>query len=119
MQLGCSLPVGDIGTGSTILRDYAQAAEGLGFNHLMAPDHVLGANPAADHGGRRVGTTATSYHDPFVLFGFLSGCTQNIGFAVGVFDSGAAPSGVGRKAGGFARRAVRRALPPRHRRRLE
>ena len=84
MQLGCSLPVGDIGAGPTVLRDYAQAAEGLGFNHLMAPDHVLGANPAADHGGRRVGTTATSYHDPFVLFGFLSGCTQKIGFAVGV-----------------------------------
>src|ERR1700757_1376977 len=84
MQLGCSLPVGDIGTGPAVLRDYAQAAEGLGFNHLMAPDHVLGANPAADHGGRRVGTTATSYPDPFVLFGFLSGCTQRIGFAVGV-----------------------------------
>jgi len=84
MQLGCSLPVGDIGTGPLVLRDYAQAAEGLGFTHLMAPDHVLGVNPAADHEGRRVGTTATAYHDPFVLFGFLSGCTYNIGFAVGV-----------------------------------
>ena len=84
MQLGCSLPVSDIGTGPVVLRDYAQAAEGLGFTHLMAPDHVLGVNPAADHEGRRVGTTATAYHDPFVLFGFLSGCTYNIGFAVGV-----------------------------------
>ncbi len=45
---------------------------------------MLGANPAADHGGRRVGTTASAYHDPFVLFGFLAGCTQHIGFAVGV-----------------------------------
>jgi probable F420-dependent oxidoreductase len=84
MQLGCSLPVGDIGTGPTVLRDYAQAAEGLGFTHLIAPDHVIGANPAAAHGSRRVGTTATAYHDPFVLFGFLSGCTQKIGFAAGV-----------------------------------
>ncbi len=84
MQLGCSLPVGDIGTGPAVLRDYAQAAEGLGFSHLVAPDHVLGANPDKDHGGRRVGTSATAYHDPFVLFGFLSGCTQKIGFAVGV-----------------------------------
>ena len=67
MQLGCSLPVGDIGTGPSVLRDYAQAAEGLGYAHLVAPDHVLGANPAADHEGRRVGTTATAYHDPFVL----------------------------------------------------
>ncbi len=84
MQLGCSLPVGDIGADPAVLRDYAQAAEGLGFTHLIAPDHVLGANPAADHGGTRVGTTATAYHDPFALFGFLAGCTTRIGFAVGV-----------------------------------
>jgi alkanesulfonate monooxygenase SsuD/methylene tetrahydromethanopterin reductase-like flavin-dependent oxidoreductase (luciferase family) len=84
MRLGCSLPVADIGTGPSMLRDYAQAAEGLGYSHLVAPDHVLGANPATDHGGRRVGATANAYHDPFVLFGFLSGCTQRIGFAVGV-----------------------------------
>ncbi len=76
MQPGCSLPVADIGTGPAELRDYAQAAEeGLGYAHLVATDHVLGANPSTDHGGRRVGTTANAYHDPFVLFGFLSGCT--------------------------------------------
>ncbi len=84
MQLGASLPVGDIGTGPSVLRDYAQAAEGLGYDYLVAPDHVLGANPAADHGGRRIGTSATAYHDPFVLFGFLAGITQKIGFAAGV-----------------------------------
>jgi probable F420-dependent oxidoreductase len=84
MQLGASLPVVDIGTGPSDVRDYAQAAEGLGYSYLVAPDHVLGVNPAADHGGRRVGTTANPYHDPFVLFGFLAGCTQRIGFAVGV-----------------------------------
>jgi probable F420-dependent oxidoreductase len=84
MLLGCSIPVGDIGTGPAPLRDYAHAAEGLGFAYLLAPDHVLGANPAADHGGQRVGTTATAYHDPFVLFAFLAGCTKEIGFASGV-----------------------------------
>ncbi len=84
MQLGASLPVGDIGTGPTVLRDYAQAAEGLGFSYPLSPDHVLGKNPAALTNGERVGTTATPYHDPFVLFGFLSGCTEKIGFAVGV-----------------------------------
>ena len=84
MQLGASLPVGDIGTGPSAVRDYAQAAEGLGFQYLVAPDHVLGGNPAVDYGGRRVGTTATAYHDPFVLFGFLAACTRSIGFAAGV-----------------------------------
>jgi probable F420-dependent oxidoreductase len=84
MQLGASLPVADIGTGPTVLRDYAQAAEELGYAYLVAPDHVLGNNPAVDYGGRRVGTNVNPYHDPFVLFGFLAGCTQRIGFAVGV-----------------------------------
>ena len=76
MQLGASLPVADIGTGPVVLRDYAQAAEGLGYQYLVAPDHVLGANAGADHGGRRVGTNATAYHDPFVLFAFLAGVTR-------------------------------------------
>src|SRR6185436_10454324 len=35
-------------------------------------------------GARRVGTTTNAYHDPFVLYGFLTGCTRTIGFAVGV-----------------------------------
>ncbi|HTW54536.1 MAG TPA: LLM class F420-dependent oxidoreductase [Stellaceae bacterium] len=84
MQLGCSMPVGDIGAGPAVMRDYAQAAEGLGFSYVLAADHVLGGNPDADYGGKRVGTTATAYHDPFVLFAFLAGCTKSIGFASGV-----------------------------------
>ncbi|GEP54514.1 LLM class F420-dependent oxidoreductase [Reyranella soli] len=84
MILGASLPVGDIGAGPTVLRDYAQAAEGLGFSYLLGPDHVLGGNPNVDYGGKRVGTTATAYHDPFVLFAFLAGVTKKVGFASGV-----------------------------------
>lgn len=99
MHLGATLPVADIGTDPTILRDYAQAAEGLGYSHLLVGDHVLGANPAADRGVfvssavemasrnanfLRVGSTAYAFHDPFVLFGFLTGYTHKIGFAVGV-----------------------------------
>src|SRR5258708_14147418 len=84
MQLGASLPVGDIGTGPTVLRDYAQAAEGLGFDYLVAPDHVLGGDPDKDYGGRRMGTTATAYHDPFVLFAFLARLPPKGGFAAAV-----------------------------------
>src|SRR5690348_1472143 len=81
MQLGASLPVGDIGTAPAVVRDYAQAAEGLGFDYLVAPDHVLGADPA---GGARMGTNATAYHDPLVVFAFLAGVTRKLGFAAGV-----------------------------------
>ncbi|PPQ31040.1 LLM class F420-dependent oxidoreductase [Rhodopila globiformis] len=84
MQLGASLPVADIGPDPSVIRDYAQAIEGLGYDYLQAPDHVLGANPATVAGQGRVGTGENPYHDPFVLFGFLAGCTQRIGFAPGV-----------------------------------
>ena len=84
MQIGASLPVGDIGTGPAVLRDYAQAAEGLGYTYMLGPDHVLGGNPTVDYGARRVGTTATAYHDPFVVFAFLAGVTKKMGFASGV-----------------------------------
>ena len=33
---------------------------------------------------QRIGTTKSAYHDPFVLFGFLAGCTEKIGFTTGV-----------------------------------
>lgn len=84
MQLGASLAVGDIGTGASVVRDYAQALEGMGFDYIQAPDHVLGGNPAGHKDKARVGTTATAYHDPFVLFSFIAGCTNTIGFAPGV-----------------------------------
>ena len=84
MQLGASLPVGDIGTGPSVVRDYAQTLEGLGFDYIQAPDHVLGGNPEGHKDKTRVGTSVTAYHDPFVLFSFIAGCTSKIGFAPGV-----------------------------------
>ena len=84
MQLGASLPVGDIGTGPAVMKDYAQAVEGLGFDFLVGPDHVLGADPAKIPNGVRMGSNATAYHDPFVLFGYLSGVTKKIEFVAGV-----------------------------------
>lgn len=84
MQLGITLPLIDTGGDPAIVRDFAQAAEGLGYHHLGAPDHVLGANVAnrPDWGNRN--TSADLFHDPFVLFGFLSACTTRIGFSTQV-----------------------------------
>jgi len=77
MQLGALLPLGDIGGAPDVLREYAQAAEVIGYDFVEAPDHVLGARE-----GERTG--AGLFHDPFVLFGFLAGCTQKLGFSTGV-----------------------------------
>jgi probable F420-dependent oxidoreductase len=84
MKLGISLPLVDIQGDPIVVRDFAQAAEGLGYNGLSAPDHVLGVNVASrpDWGARN--TSKDFFHDPFVLFGYLSACTRAIGFSTQV-----------------------------------
>ncbi len=84
MKLGVTLPLIDIGGDPATVRDFAQAAEDLGYDHLGAPDHVIGANVASrpDWGNRN--TSKDLFHDPFVLFGFLAGTTRRIGFSTQV-----------------------------------
>ncbi len=84
MKLGISLPLVDIKGDPATVRDFAQTAEDLGYRHLAAPDHVLGVNVASrpDWGNRN--TSKDFFHDPFVLFGFLSACTQQIEFSTQV-----------------------------------
>ena len=84
MKLGITLPLTDIQGDPATVRDFAQAAEGLGYHHLGAPDHVLGVNVASrpDWGTRN--TSKDFFHDPFVMFGFLSACTKTIEFSTQV-----------------------------------
>jgi probable F420-dependent oxidoreductase len=84
MKLGISLPLIDIQGEPATVRDFAQAAEALGYDHLGAPDHVLGVNVASrpDWGARN--TSKDFFHDPFVMFGFLSACTKKIEFSTQV-----------------------------------
>ena len=82
MQLGALLPLGDIGGDPATVREYAQAAEVMGYDFVEAPDHVLGASEASAAEPGRTG--AGLYHDPFVLFGYLAGCTNKLGFSTGV-----------------------------------
>jgi probable F420-dependent oxidoreductase len=84
MQLGVALPLNDIGSDPGAARAFAQAAEAAGFDHLMCADHVLGVNVASRPNWGDRNTSADMFHDPFVLFGFLSGCTARIGFSVQV-----------------------------------
>jgi hypothetical protein len=47
MKLGVALPLSDIGGDPATVRLFAQAAEAAGYDHLAAPDHVLGVNVAS------------------------------------------------------------------------
>ncbi len=72
------MSLSDFGGDPGSVRAFAQAVEDIGYDGLAVPDHVLGVNVASrpDWGARN--TSADLFHDPFVLFGFLSACTHKI-----------------------------------------
>ena len=84
MKLGVTLPLIDVGGEPDTARQFAQAAEKLGYDHLALPDHVLGVNAANRPEYKNRNTSKDLFHDPFVLFGYLAGCTKTIGFSTQV-----------------------------------
>jgi len=85
MHVGIVYPQTELGGDPSAVRDVGRAVEELGFDHLLAYDHVLGAvhddrmpplpGPYTEH---------DPFHDPFVMFGYLAGITERIGFATGI-----------------------------------
>src|SRR5438105_10136728 len=75
MQIGVTFPQNEIGADPIVIRDYAQTVEGLGYSHLVAFDHVLGADPTNRPGWQGY-TFQHMFHEPFVLFGYLAALTQ-------------------------------------------
>jgi probable F420-dependent oxidoreductase len=86
MQIGAIFPQTEIGTDPAAIRDYVQAVEELGYAHLVAYDHVLGANTdTPERRGRRWPYTYQhQFHEPLVLFGYLAAITQRIGLVTGI-----------------------------------
>ncbi|MFT7597866.1 MAG: putative F420-dependent oxidoreductase [Acidimicrobiales bacterium] len=85
MKFGAVLPTCELGDDPIAIRDWAQAAESLGYSHIVAYDHVLGAV----HEGRDPKlwgpyTENDPFHEPFVVFGFLAGVTTTIEFETAV-----------------------------------
>jgi probable F420-dependent oxidoreductase len=76
MQVGVVLPQTEIGATADSLRTYAREVEALGYDHVLAYDHVLGADPEVHQGWSGPYDIDTNFHEPFVLFGFIAGCTS-------------------------------------------
>lgn len=74
MQIGVIFPQTEISADPIVIRDYAQATEALGYQHLVAFDHVLGGDPTK-HSGLRY-TYSHTFHEPFILFGYLAALTR-------------------------------------------
>jgi probable F420-dependent oxidoreductase len=85
MQIGVVYPQNELRGDPAAVRLIGRAVEELGFDHLLAYDHVLGAV----HEGRARPLTGPytehdPFHDPLVMFAYLSGITERIQFATGV-----------------------------------
>ena len=81
---GVVFPQTEIGNDPIVLRDFAQAAETMGYKYLLAYDHVLGANPDRPGGWKGPYTFRTPFHEPFVLFSHLAALTTTLEFVTGV-----------------------------------
>ena len=85
MQIGVVYPQTELRGDPVAVRRIGKAVEDLGFDHLLAYDHVLGA-VHADRTPPLTGpyTEHDPFHDPFVMFAYLAGITERIGFATGI-----------------------------------
>lgn len=85
MDIGIVYPQTELRGDPDAVRRIGTAVERLGFDHLLAYDHVLGA-VHADRTRPLTGpyTEHHPFHDPFVMFAHLAGITERINFATGV-----------------------------------
>jgi len=84
MKIGVVFPQIEFAPDPIAIRDYAQAVEGLGFSHLLAYDHVLGANPDRPGGWQGPYTFKNQFYEPFTLFSYLAGLTHKLEFVTGI-----------------------------------
>jgi probable F420-dependent oxidoreductase len=82
MQIGVVFPTLEL-TDPSAVRDYAQAAEDLGYAHLTAWEHVVGVDLTnrPDWAGP---PTLQPIHEPLVLFGHLAAVTQRLELVTGI-----------------------------------
>jgi len=76
MQIGVVFPQTEIGGDVGAVRAYGERVDELGFAHILAYDHVLGADPSVHEGWQGPYDVQTTFHEPFVLFGYLAAVTS-------------------------------------------
>ena len=84
MQIGVVFPQTEIGADVGGVRAYAEAVQALGYAHVVAADHVLGADPAGHPGWSGPYTHESTIHEPFALFSFIAGVAPRLAVAPSV-----------------------------------
>lgn len=79
MELGATFPQHEIADDVEEVATFARETEELGYEHLLAFDHVLGT---ASH--REGFNVDNPVHEPLTLFSFIAGITDSINVATGI-----------------------------------
>lgn len=84
MKYGVVYPQTEYGSDPAAIKDYAQQAEDLGYNHVLVYDHILGANP--DTHPDLVGPYRFyhTFQSPLLLFSFMAAVTERLEFTTGI-----------------------------------
>ncbi len=78
MRLGAIFPQLESGADPVAIREYAQAVEGMGYDHILIYDHVLGADTTSRPNWRGPYTAQSLFHEPFVLYGYFAAVTERV-----------------------------------------
>jgi alkanesulfonate monooxygenase SsuD/methylene tetrahydromethanopterin reductase-like flavin-dependent oxidoreductase (luciferase family) len=84
VRVGVVFPQTELGGDAGAVRAYGQRVEELGFTHLLAYEHVVGADPAVHTGWNWPYDVRTTFHEPLVMFGFLAAITHTLELVTGV-----------------------------------
>jgi probable F420-dependent oxidoreductase len=84
MRIGIVYPQTEYPTDRAAVRDFAHAARDLGYTHILAYDHVLGANPERPGGWSGPYTHRDPFHEPLVLFSYMAALLEEMEFVTGV-----------------------------------
>lgn len=84
MKFGVVFPQTEIGADPDTIVGFATTAEELGFDHLIAYDHVLGASTKSRPDWQGPYTSESMFHEPFVLFSYLAGFARRLEFVSAV-----------------------------------
>ena len=84
MRIGVVFPQTELGGDASAVRAYGQRVEELGFDHLLAYDHVVGADPAVHVGWAGPYDVHTTFHEPLVMFGYLAAVTTTLELVTGI-----------------------------------
>lgn len=84
MRVGVVYPQTELGADPGAIRSYGQRVEELGYRHILAYDHVVGADPTVHPDWNRAYDVHTTFCEPLVMFGYLAALTQTVELVTGV-----------------------------------